>query len=177
MFNVCSGPLSLLPLSKQAGCGIHYPSIREGVHQSYFSYSVGILRAVTINRAWSAWTRDEHHNLWSTSSPAHPSPPLSPKKSNSQIQHVQTCFLFFSCAFRISTLQYWFPIFSLKLAFGSKKTRHEEVKERPQVQHIVLYRRSRKDQSVVTDELLSCLGKLKNKQNYICVLSFTWISL
>lgn len=76
-----------------------------------------------------------------------------------------TSFLLGGRALGVAGGQDGSTVLGSKLALRAQEPRHQEVKQRPQLQHIVLYRRPRQDQAVVRRQLLDSFRRLKKIQH------------
>lgn len=72
-----------------------------------------------------------------------------------------TSLLFFRWASGVSTLKNRSTELNRELPFSPKKSRHEKVKQWPELEHIILYRSTRQYQPMVAVKLLHCLCCLK----------------
>ena len=75
----------------------------------------------------------------------------------------QTCFLLLGRTLWIATRQNRLAVTCCELLLCPKETRHQEVKQRPQLQHIVLYRSSWQNEPVVCDQQLDRFRGLPQK--------------
>ena len=74
-----------------------------------------------------------------------------------------TCFLLLGRTLWITTRQNRLAVTCRELLLCSKETRHQEVKQWPQLQHIVLYRSSWQNEPVVGNQQLDCFWGLPKK--------------
>lgn len=79
------------------------------------------------------------------------------------INNRQTCFLLLCWTLWITTGKDWLAVACRKLLLCAKETRHQEVKQWPQLQHIILYWSARQNETVICDQLLDCFWRLQQK--------------
>ena len=76
-----------------------------------------------------------------------------------------TCFLFLAGALGLPASKDWFPVPRLELLLRAKEAGNQEVKQGPEVEDVILDRRARQDETVVTLQLLHSLRDLDNTEN------------